>query len=156
MLALTIASIFFFCIANLFPISGIEVQGQHASATLLQAVLALQQQGRELVAGLVFVTLLLVPALQLVAWCYLLLPLRLGRAPRWFAPVFRVVRALRPWSMIEVFILGLLVSLAKLSHLAQVIPGIALWSFAALMLLMAASAASFDARELWRRWAAVA
>jgi paraquat-inducible protein A len=47
--------------------------------------------------------------------------------------------------------LGTLVSLAKLSHLASVKPGIALWSFAVLMLLLAAGAVSFDARALWSR-----
>ena len=47
--------------------------------------------------------------------------------------------------------LGTLVSLAKLAHLAPVVPGIALWSFGALMFLVAAAAASFDSRTLWAR-----
>ena len=47
--------------------------------------------------------------------------------------------------------LGVLVSMVKLAHLATVVPGIALWSFGALMLLMAAVAAVFDPRELWAK-----
>ena len=47
--------------------------------------------------------------------------------------------------------LGVLVSLVKLAHLAGVVPGIALWSFAALMFVMTAVAAVFDPRDLWAR-----
>jgi paraquat-inducible protein A len=57
--------------------------------------------------------------------------------------------------MVEVFMLGILVSLAKLTHIAHVVPGIALWSFSALMLLLAAAAASFEAQDLWARVEAI-
>jgi paraquat-inducible protein A len=53
--------------------------------------------------------------------------------------------------MVEVFVLGVLVTLVKLAHLAYAIPGIALWSFGALMLVAVAAENSFDARELWSR-----
>jgi paraquat-inducible protein A len=53
--------------------------------------------------------------------------------------------------MVEVFMLGVLVSLVKLAHLAGVVPGVALWSFAALMFVMTAVAAVFDPRDLWAR-----
>jgi paraquat-inducible protein A len=53
--------------------------------------------------------------------------------------------------MTEVLILGLLVALVKLAHIASVVPGIALWSFGALMLSLAAASAAFDAHELWSR-----
>ena len=53
--------------------------------------------------------------------------------------------------MVEVFLLGVLVSVVKLENLASVVPGIALWSFGALMFLMAALAAVFDPRGLWAR-----
>ncbi len=82
---------------------------------------------------------------------YLLLPLRLGRAPPHFAFVFRMLQAVKPWGMVEVLMLGVLVSLVKLANLAGVVPGIALWSFAALMFVMAAVAAVFDPRDLWAR-----
>jgi paraquat-inducible protein A len=53
--------------------------------------------------------------------------------------------------MVEVLMLGVLVSLVKLANLAGVVPGIALWSFAALMFVMAAVTAVFDPRDLWAR-----
>jgi len=103
----------------------------------------------------VFVTTIAMPALQLFAVAYLLLPLRFGRVPARFALVFRILQTVRPWGMVEVFMLGVLVSLVKLAHLAGVVAGIALWSFAALMLVMAGLGAVFDARGLWARAAAL-
>jgi paraquat-inducible protein A len=57
--------------------------------------------------------------------------------------------------MIEVFMLGIIVSLVKLAHLASVIPGIGLWGFAALMLGSIAAAASYDPHDLWTRYDAL-
>ena len=77
-----------------------------------------------------------------------------GKAPQ-FGAVFRLLQFAQRWGMVEVFVLGSLVSLVKLAHLATVEPGIALWSFAALMLVMAAIEANFDPRDLWARVAPV-
>ena len=150
-LALTAGAIVLFAIANAFPIVGLKLQGQVIQTTLFHAVQTLWNEDMKSVGMLVFVTTMLVPALQLFALTYLLLPLRLGRAPPHFALVFRMLQAVRPWGMVEVFMLGVLVSLVKLAHLAGVVPGIALWSFGALMFLMAAVAAVFDPRDLWAR-----
>jgi paraquat-inducible protein A len=150
-LALTLGALVLFVVSNSFPILGLEVQAHRTATTLYGAVLALRDQEMPLVAGLVFVTTILVPAVDLAAMTYLLLPLSLGRRPPSLAEVFRLVQSVRPWGMVEVFILGVLVSLVKLAHLASVLPGVALWSFGGLMLLMAAAAASFDAREFWVR-----
>ena len=67
------------------------------------------------VAALVFVTTFLMPALQIGALLYLLLPLKLGRVPHGLPRVFRLVHAVRPWGMVEVFMLGMLVRSAKLA-----------------------------------------
>lgn len=154
-LAVTLAAAALFVLANVFPIVGLEASGQHTSATLLGTVMTLHEQDMTSVAALVFVTTFLAPAVHIGSVLYLLLPLKLGRVPEGLPAVFRVVQAVRPWGMVEVFMLGTLVSLAKLSHLAAVKPGVALWSFGALMLLVAAGAASFDARALWARVEAV-
>ena len=103
------------------------------------------------VAVLVFFTTIVVPAVQLGAMTYLLLSLRMGRVPRRLPFALRALQAVRPWGMIEVFILGLLVSLVKLGGMAKVAPGIALWSFGGLLVMIAAAVASFDARAIWIR-----
>jgi len=144
MLPLVIAALITFLIANGFPIIGLQVQGQSNSATLFGSILALWDDGRMLVATLVFATTLLFPLVDLLSMLALLLLVRRGRP----ALLWRFVLALRPWSMIEVFMLGLLVALVKLSHMAHVLPGVALWAFAVLTVLLAVIL-SFDPRTLW-------
>jgi len=53
--------------------------------------------------------------------------------------------------MLEVFMIGILVAIVKLLALASVVPGVALWSFVLLMLLLSGAVASFDAEEVWER-----
>ncbi len=154
-MALTAGAIVLFAIANTFPIIGLKLQGQVIQTTLYNTVQTLHDQDMKSVAALVFVTTIAMPALQLFALSYLLLPLRLNRVPPYFAVVFRMLQSVRPWGMVEVFMLGVLVSLVKLAHLAGVVPGVALWSFGALMLVMAAISAVFDPRALWAKAATV-
>lgn len=143
-LALTVAAAILLVISNLFPIVGIEAQGNRNATTLFGAVLTLWNDHSAPIAVLVFVTTLLFPALELLNLALLL------AAPRPPPGLLRFSLAVRPWAMVEVFMLGLLVSVAKLAHLATIVPGVALWSFGALMLLFAALTALFDPRELWR------
>ena len=150
-LAYTLGAAILMVVANLFQIVELDAQGHHTSTTLFGSVRTLYNDKMGSVAALVFATTILLPALDLGAMLYMLLPLKLGWVPRRLPMMFRVVQAVRPWGMVEVFMLGTLVSLAKLGHLAHVLPGIALWSFAALMFLVAAAAASFDPHELWAR-----
>jgi paraquat-inducible protein A len=150
-LAVTVAAMLLFIISNASPIVGLQLQGQHTAATLYGAVHALYNQDMKLIATLVFVTTILVPALELTVLMYMLLPLRMGRNPPGLARVFRFLQSIHPWGMVEVFMLGVLVSLVKLAHIADVETGVALWSFGALMLLMTAVAAIFDPRDVWAR-----
>ncbi len=81
----------------------------------------------------------------------MLLPLKLGRVPWQLARVFRLLRHIEPWSMMEIFLIGILVSLVKLADMANIIPGLALWSFGVLILVLAAANAALDPRIVWDR-----
>jgi paraquat-inducible protein A len=150
-LAFALAALAVMVIANAFPIVGLEINGELVQATLFGTVLALYESGMRPVAALVFVTTMATPMLVLLTMIYLMVPLRLGRVPPDFALIFRIFRFVAPWSMVEVFMLGILVALVKLAHIATVVPGIALWSFGFLILLFAAAIASFDPRALWAK-----
>ncbi|MBA2689184.1 MAG: paraquat-inducible protein A [Burkholderiales bacterium] len=150
-LALTLAAVLLFVLANIFPLVTLEVQGSSNSTTLFGTVVALTEQGRPLIAGLVFATTILVPALQLAATMYLLLPLHFGRMPRHSVSVLRLLEAVRPWDLVDVFVLGVLVAMVRLTVQATVVPGIGLASLLGLMVLLSAAAASFSPRVLWGR-----
>ena len=150
-LAFTLAAAILFIVANTFPIVGLELQGQQTTATLTGTAWALYAQDMKLLGTIVLVTTVIVPAVQLSAMTYVLVLLRLNRAPRYLPLALRAFQAVRPWGMVEVFLLGLLVSVAKLAGMASVVPGIGLWSFGALLMMIAAAVATFDARAAWSR-----
>jgi len=147
--ALTAAALFL--ISNAFPIVTINSQGLTNSTTLLDAADRLVRDGIPSIAALVFATTFLMPMLEILALIYLLLPLNLGRLPPFFSIVFRVVHLVKPWAMIEVFMLGLMVTITKLNAFASVAPNIALGSFVLLMLSVTAAAANFDPHTFWRQ-----
>jgi paraquat-inducible protein A len=148
-LALTLGAALLFLIANLLPLASLDMQGQEQQATLFGAIQALYEQDMAAVAILVFMTTMVAPAIELVVMLYLLVPLRFGWPHRDFPRAFRLLEAVRPWVLVDVFILGALVSLIKLGDIATVVSGIALWSMGGLILLLAAIANSFNFRELW-------
>lgn len=148
MVPLTVACLILFAIANLFPIVEIELQGLTSQTTLVGAVIALSGEGMSLVAMLVLATTLLFPLTQLLILLYLLGPRRSGRRPRGFQGLVRLLQSLRPWGMVEVFLLGVLVAVIKLSGMATVVAGPALWAFVGLTVLLTV-VVSFDPRALW-------
>jgi paraquat-inducible protein A len=114
-------------------------------------VTELWAQGKPELAVLVFATAIAAPLLQISLLLYVLVPIRLGRLA-WQVPrVFRLLRHVQPWSMMEVFMLGILVSLVKLAGMAEIVPGLALWSFALLIVALAGAVASLDPDVVWSR-----
>jgi len=151
--SLTAAALFL--ISNSFPIVTIDSQGLTNSTTLLDAAERLVHDGIPSIAALVFATTFLMPALEIIAMIYLLLPLHFERLPPGFSVAFRLIHFVKPWAMIEVFMLGLLVTISKLNALASVVPNIALFSFVLLMFSVTAAAANFDRRGYWARVVAI-
>lgn len=151
-LALALAGVLVFLIANAFPVVSLEAQGSRTVSTLFGTVLALWRQEMQPVAILVFFTAIMVPAIELATLCYLLFPLSCGRAPAGFKPLLHLLEWIRPWGMAEVFLMGILVALVKLARLANVEPGIGLWSFSVLIVLLAVNAGFFDSQGLWRQY----
>ncbi|HSF71988.1 MAG TPA: paraquat-inducible protein A [Methylotenera sp.] len=149
LLPLTIASLIIFVIANIFPIVEMELQGLHSQTTLIGAVLSLATEGISMVALLVLATTILFPLMQMLILFYLLVPSSNAEDRPGFSILIRMMQTLRPWGMIEVFLLGVLVALIKLSNMATIIPGIALWAFCMLTVMLTV-VVSFNPRYLWR------
>ncbi len=148
-LALALAGLVLLAIAHLNPVLSIDLQGQVRTTTLWQAAWTLYDEGYWFLCGTVLFTTLLNPLIEMGAVVYVLLPLRSGEPAPGFDVVLRAMQAVRPWVMVEVFMLGVLVALTKLSSLATVIPGVGLWAFGATMLLLAAMASAFDHEHVW-------
>ena len=154
-LALTVTAAVVFILANVYPIIGLQIQATRNDTSLISAVHTLWNQGMWPVAGLVFFTTFLVPAIALAIMIHILLGLKRGRVPAGFTLIMRIIQNFNPWGMVEVFIIGVIVALVKLTHYGTLIPGIALWSLGALTLLMTATASSFNIHDIWNRVHAV-
>lgn len=151
-LALALAALVLLGVANAFPVVGLNIQGQRIDTTVIGAAIQLWRDGMPSVSIMVLATTTVTPLLEMAAVIWLVLPLLLGRRPPGFARVFRALQAAHPWAMVEVFMLGILVALVKLSHLADVLPGPAMFCFGALMLLLATLSAIVEPRDLWQAW----
>lgn len=150
-LAFAVAAAVFFVVANAFPLVGLRVSGELIETSLFGAAAALRAGGMPVLGTVVFITTVVAPLIELVAMLGLLVPLYFDRLPRGGTSVFRTLRAVQPWRMPEVMLIGVFVALVKLAHLAEVIPGIALFSLGAFMFLLAACIATFDPRVLWAK-----
>ena len=150
-LALALAGLILFLVANSFPFLAMKMQGQVTDTTLASGVHALYAADERFVGSLVLFTTIVAPLLQLLLLLSVLAPLRLGRRVPGMIPMFRLLMRIESWSMMEVFLIGILVSLVKLADMAQIVPGIAIWSFALLIPVLAAAAASLDPHLVWER-----
>ena len=150
-IALAISALVLFICANVFPFLTFEVSGQATQSTLMSGATSLYLQGMWALALLVFVTCIGAPLMQIFLMLYLFVPLKFGRLPAYVPLAFRSLREIQTWNMIEVFMLGILVSLVKLTKMATIIPGLALWSFIALIVALTAAAASIDPQQVWQK-----
>ncbi len=146
--AMTLAALITFVIAQAFPIVELETNGITSQTTLFGALVALWGEDMQIVAVMVFCSTILFPLTELVALLYVLIPLRAGYVPPAFNRVLRAIQFVRPWGMIEVFMLGVLITIVKMVSLARVIPEAALFAFGVLTLMIAV-VVTFDPRVLW-------
>ena len=154
-LALTVTALVLLALANTFPILSLELQGERTDATLVGAVSTLWSQNMQLVGLLVAFTAIAMPLLEIAALAWLLFPLRYGRKAPFFGDAYATLQFAQRLSLVDVFVLGALVSYVKLDHLAEVQAGAGLWAFAGLMLVMATIDSNFDPRDLWEQASAL-
>jgi paraquat-inducible protein A len=154
-LALTLAAVILYAIANSVPMLGLTIVGRGASTTVIGGALHLWNDGPAIVGVLVLFTAVIAPALQIGFMLAIVLGARRKRPPRWVGMLLRHHPTTRTWSMIEVMMLGVLVALIKIADYATVIPGVALFVLGVLVFVLAGMQASFDPREVWERivWA---
>ncbi|MEO6786694.1 MAG: paraquat-inducible protein A [Chthoniobacteraceae bacterium] len=149
--ALAVSAAIFFIVANMYPFVALKAGGEVSSIVLAQSVSALKANGSPWLAGAVAVFILGAPLLMISGMLYLLLPLLRGRRLPGATRVCRAVYGSDIWNMIEVFLLGVLVSLIKLSDIATVTLGVSFWAFVGLIVCLAASVAAIEPRDLWDR-----
>jgi paraquat-inducible protein A len=148
-IALNIAGLLLLAIANIFPFMSFKLEGREQISNLITGVMEFLDQGLWPLAVLVFSVTILIPFARLAGTLCVLIPVRLGRRPRYLPALFRIIELMHPWAMVEVFMLGVLVAYVKLTDLATLEFGPALFAFAALIFVLGAAESSLEPREIW-------
>lgn len=133
------------------PFVQMDAASMRTVLTLPGAAKALIEEGSWLVGGGVALFTIIAPLILAGGLVYVCGPLMFGFSAPGAMFVTRWMSKSEPWNMIEVFLLGVLVSLLKLGHLAELHFGMGFWAFTALMFSMAAAVAAIDKHELWDR-----
>jgi len=147
-LALTVAAAIVFMFANTYPVVRISLHGLHNEATLWQSVAALAHGEAAPMAVAAALSVIVVPLLQIMLLGWVLVFSWTGRRAPAFTSVMKTLSALRPWSMVEVCLLGVLVAIIKLSTYLDVVAGVGAWATAALTALITVIA-NRDTHWLW-------
>ena len=137
-------------IAFSFPFLSISAAGVTNSMTLVQTVLYLAQYGADAIAFLVSLFVILVPLVMLTFMVVLSTVLRAERFhPLLLAPT-RWLFHLNAWAMVEVFAIGVIVSLVKLAAMAKVSLGPSFWAYLAFTVLFLLAFSGLDRLTVWR------
>jgi paraquat-inducible protein A len=151
--ALLIAAYILYIPANLLPVMTVISFGKGTPDTILSGVKELIHAGMWPIALLVFFASITVPVLKLLALTYLLLSVQYKSQwrPRDRTFLYRITEVVGRWSMIDIFMISILIALVKLQAVATIEPGAGAISFASVVILTMFAAIGFDPRLIWDR-----
>ena len=139
------------CIRFRFSARPVGKTNSFITAVTVLSAYELYQDGFLAVAILVMGPIIAVPAMMISALVALLLAIRRGKRARWLVPTGRFLFFLNPWSMVEVFVIGVLVSLVKIGAMATVVLGISFWAYVVFSICFIATLTNLDRVQLWDR-----
>jgi len=148
-LALHLTALILFGLANAFPLLSLRLHGSTQEASIPGCVRLLAALGWPWLSATLLTTVILAPLVHLAGMTVILAQLARRRQGAWTARGFRVLEEFRNWGMVEVFLLGFIVSFAKLARMATVVPGPSLYALAGFIVAAALAISSLDARAVW-------
>ena len=148
-LAYSLTALAFFLLAATLPFMTVSAAGRSNANTLLTGPEQLDYTGFPSLALVVLAFSVIMPLVKIAIMLVVLLGLRAANPPRWLPRAWSWIEALSPWAMIEVFLLGVFVAYTRLTAIAHVDIGPALYSLAACMLAMVAADNSIDRETVW-------
>ncbi|RXF04251.1 PqiA/YebS family transporter subunit [Pseudoalteromonas sp. PS5] len=148
-LAWMLTSVVLLIPANFLPIMDTISLGLHTPATIFSGVQVLWEDGSYPVATLIFLASICIPVLKALLLSYLLIRVKIPKDPLKATKVYRLLEFIGRWSMIDVFVVIILVSLVQLGTVLNVEPEIGIVFFTLMVLCQIAAVNSFDPRLLW-------
>jgi paraquat-inducible protein A len=148
-LALNLAALVLLLISGGMPMMSVSRAGLYHIADLFSGPIGLTEHGMWPLAALVVFTTIGAPLLKVLGTIYVLVGVRMADPPRHLRAVYAWMEHLRPWSMIEVYLLGVFVAYVKLGALVQIEIGTGMYAIAALLLTMVAADVLIDPQAVW-------
>ena len=147
--ALTIAAVALYFPANLLPVLRMESFAGDKQNTIIGGVIEFWQAGDYPVALIIFGASVVIPVLKIISIAALCRASRTGRRPRRMTRIYRMTEFVGRWSMVDVFVVAILVAVVQLGSTISIHPGAGALSFAAVVILTMFAAMSFDPRLIW-------
>lgn len=147
--ALTLGALILYFPANLLPVLKVESFTGDSQNTIMGGVIQFWQQADYPVAIIIFVASVMIPVLKIISIAALCFAARSGRNPRTMARLYRVTEFIGRWSMVDIFVVAILVAVVQLGSTISIHPGAGAISFAAVVVLTMFAAMSFDPRLIW-------
>lgn len=135
----------------LFPFMSFARSGIENEVNLVQTAWTLYLDGSVFLSGLIFSFIITLPACVVAAILLISFALNLNRNLPLLRPAARFIFSVSNWSMVEVFIIGVLVSLVKIAHMASVELGLSLWTYLAFAIFTVAALAKLDKLVVWQQ-----
>ena len=149
--AFLIAAVILYVPANIYPIMTVYKFGQGEPDTILSGAAKLLESGMWPLALLVFVASVLIPILKILIIAYLLISVqrKWTEKPNARLRLYKLVEFVGRWSMVDVFMVSILIALVRLGNFAVIDPGVGAMAFGAVVVLTMLSSLSFDPRLIW-------
>jgi paraquat-inducible protein A len=151
-IALLITAVLLFIPANFMPMMTTIFLGDKTESTILGGVILLWEHQSYLVAIIIFLASIVIPVGKIIAlsWlCYAVKKQTL-RSRKTEHKLYRLIEFIGRWSMVDVFVVAILVAMIQLGPLMSIQPGIASISFAGLVITTMLAAMTFDPRIIWQ------
>lgn len=148
--AFAVGALILYAPANFFPILKIRRLGAYSESTIWEGCVALFSKGMWEVALAVFLASIAIPLLKLGGLLFLSLTAASPRFAVGRTRLYKVIHLTGPWSMLDVFLVAILVALVKLGQMVTVLPGPGLVAFTGVVVLSTLASSAFDPRQIWR------
>ena len=149
--ALLIAAAVLFIPANVLPVMSLYILGKGSPSTIAEGALQLLQHGQWPIALIIFVASLVIPLVKIVAIGFLLISIHYRS--RWRSKermkLYKVVDYIGRWSMVDVFVVAILVGIVQFGNIAYVEANMGSLSFTAVVVLTLLAARTLDERQIW-------
>lgn len=149
--ALLITAAILYIPANILPIMTVSSLGQGDPSTIMSGVIQLVQHGMIPIAAVVFIASILVPTFKLVGIALLLFSVQRHQplSARQRIWMYRFIEFIGRWSMLDIFVIAILVAVVNFGRLASVEANLGAIAFASVVILTMLAAVTFDPRLIW-------